>query len=94
MTDTLLTAIVLVASIIIALRSEPELNRMSPCAPLLVRMAFHMLTLGAVAQIAAILAWDDTPNWPEAITAAGITALLISDRLAKLRARVAGRQGG
>lgn len=94
MTDTLLTAIVLVASIIIALRSEPELNRMSPCAPLPVRMAFHMLTLGAVAQIAAILAWNDTPNWPEAITAAGIAALLISDRLAKLRARVAGKQVG
>lgn len=59
MTDTLLTAIVLLASTIIALRSEPELNRMSPCAPLLVRLAFHMLTLGAVAQIAAIVAWND-----------------------------------
>lgn len=94
MIDTLLTAVVLLASTIIAFRSEPELNRMSPCAPLLARLAFHMLTLGAVAQIAAIVAWNDQPNWPEAITATGIAALLVSDRLAKLRARIAGKRAG
>lgn len=46
---TLLQAIVALESVIVALLAEPAINRMSPCTSLVPRLAFHLLTVGAIA---------------------------------------------
>ena len=76
---TLLQAIVALESVIIALLAEPAINRMSPCTSLVPRLAFHLLTVGAVARIYAI-ATGDIPSVPTAITTGGVALLLICDR--------------
>lgn len=83
MTTLLLQSIVLVAAVIIVWRAEPALNRMSPCTPFLIRVSFHLLTLGAVAEIVFILS-GDVPSWPTAITTVGVAALLICERRLRL----------
>lgn len=75
----LLKAIVLVAAAVIVVRAEPALNRMSKTTPFLVRVSFHLLTLGAVAEIVFVLT-GGTPAWQSAITTAGIAALLFCER--------------
>ena len=72
-------AVVLVAAIIIIVRSEPALNRMSGCTPMLVRLSFWMLTIGAVAEIVGIFA-GAPPGWPDTIIIAGIAALLVCEK--------------
>ena len=79
MSTLILQAIVLVAAVVIIVRTEPALNRMSRCTPLLIRAAFHLLTLGAIAQIVFILD-GDVPTWPMAIVCAGVAVLLICER--------------
>lgn len=76
---TLLQAIVALESVIVALLAEPAINRMSPCTNLVPRLAFHLLTIGAVARIYAI-ATGDIPSVPTAITTGGVALLLICDR--------------
>lgn len=83
MTTLLLQAIVLMAAIIIVVRAEPALNRMSRCTPFLIRSSFHLLALGAVAEIVFILS-GDVPSWPTAITSAGVAALLFCERRLRL----------
>lgn len=79
MTTIILQAIVLLAAVVIIVRAEPALNRMNRCTPFMVRAAFHLLTLGAAAEIVCVVA-GDVPNWPTAIVAVGIAALLICER--------------
>jgi hypothetical protein len=79
MITLLLQAIVLVAASVIVVRAEPALNRMSKTTPLLVRLSFHLLTLGAIAEIVFVLA-GGIPAWQSAITTAGIAALLLCER--------------
>ena len=79
MTTIILQAILLLAAVIIIVRAEPALNRMSGCTPFMVRAAFHLLTLGAAAEIVCIL-MGDIPSWPTAIVTAGVAALLICER--------------
>ena len=76
---TLLQAIVAIESVIIALLAEPAINRMSPCTSLVPRLAFHLLTVGAVARLYAILA-GDVQTVPTAITTGGVALLLVCDR--------------
>ena len=45
MTHLLLQALVVLAAVVIAVRAEPALNRMSRCTPFMVRASFHLLTL-------------------------------------------------
>lgn len=75
----LLQAVVLAAAAIIVVRAEPALNRMSKTTPFLVRVSFHLLTLGAVAEIVFVLA-GGIPAWQSAITTVGIAALLFCER--------------
>lgn len=83
MTPLLLQAIVLAAALVIVVRSEPALNRMSQCTPFLIRVSFHLLTVGAIAEIVFILA-GYVPSWPTAITSVGVAALLFCDRRLRL----------
>lgn len=83
MTALLLKVIVVLASLVIVFRSEPALNRMTRATPILVRLAFYLLTLGAVAEILFVLA-GKVPNWPTAIMLAGIAALLFCERRLRL----------
>lgn len=76
-----LQLLAMIESIIVCALAEPAINRMSPCAPLIVRAAFHLLTVGALARIVAIVWYADVPSWPTAITGAGMALMLVSDRL-------------
>lgn len=79
MTALLLQSVVLVTASVIIFRAEPALNRMSPGTPLMIRASFHLLTLGAVAEIAFVLV-GDVPSWPAAIMTAGVALLLICEK--------------
>jgi hypothetical protein len=83
MTTMLLQAIVVLAALVILVRAEPALNRMSRCTPFMIRASFHLLTLGAVAQIVFIVA-GEIPTWPSAFTTAGVAALLVCERRLRL----------
>lgn len=74
-----LQAIVVVEAIIVALLSEPAINRMSPCTHFVPRLAFHLLTVGAVARIYAI-ATGDVPSVPTAVMTGGVALLLVCNR--------------
>lgn len=80
---TLLQIIVVIASVVVLVRAEPALNRMNRGTPILVRLAFMLLTLGAVANILFVLA-GRTPSWSTAIMLAGIAALLFCERRLRL----------
>lgn len=79
MTTIILQAIVILASVVIIVRAEPALNRTSRCTPFMVRAAFHLLALGAAAEVVCIVV-GDVPSWPTALDTAGIAALLICER--------------
>lgn len=79
--DVLLRAVVLLESLLIAALAEPAINRMSACAPLIVRSSFHLLTVGALARIVAIVWYADVPSWPTVLTGSGIALMLVSERL-------------
>lgn len=83
MTALTLQIIVVVAAVVIVLRAEPALNRMNRSTPILVRLAFYLLTLGAVAEILFVLA-GRVPTWPTAIMLAGIAAMLFCERRLRL----------
>lgn len=87
MTSSLLQAIVLIAAFVIIFRAEPALNRMGRCAPFTMRVAFHLLTLGAIAEIAFVVI-GDIPRWPSAIVTAGVAALLVCDRRLTVQRRM------
>lgn len=83
MTTVILQAIVVLAALVIIVRTEPALNRMSRCTPFMVRAAFHLLALGAAAEIVCIVV-GDVPSWPTAIVTVGVAALLICERRLRL----------
>ena len=79
MTTIALQSIVVLCALVIIVRIEPALNRMSRCTPFMLRAAFHLLALGAAAEIVCVLV-GDAPNWPTAIVTAGVATLLICER--------------
>lgn len=72
-------AVVLIASVIIIARSEPAINRMSGCTPMLVRLSFLALTIGAAAEIVSIVT-GTPPGWPDTIIISGVAALLLCEK--------------
>lgn len=81
MIDQALQLVVVLSSSVVLFLAEPACDRMSPCTPLIVRISFHFLAVGAAANLVWILMLDDKPNWPEAIIVAGIALMLVCDRL-------------
>lgn len=77
--DLFLKILVFAESAVIVCLAEPAINRMSPCTGLLPRMAFHLLTVGAVFRLYAIFT-GDIPSVSTAISTGGIALLLLCDR--------------
>lgn len=77
--DMITQIIVFVSALIIIVRTEPALNRMSGLTPFTIRYSFHMLAIGAAAEIVFVLS-GDVPNWPTAISSTGVAALLFCER--------------
>lgn len=77
--DLFLQILVLMESAIIVCLAEPAINRMSPCTGIFPRMAFHLLTVGAVFRLYAI-STGDIPSLSTAISTGGIALLLLCDR--------------
>lgn len=79
MNTLLLQAGVLLAAVVIMVRAEPALNRMSRFTPFTIRTSFLLLTVGAVAEIVVILD-GEVPSWSTAIVVTGVAALLVCER--------------
>lgn len=69
-----------VASILILWRAEPALNRMTCRTHLVLRLAVHLLCVGAVAQIGRIFLFAYVPTATETIMTLGIALLLMCER--------------
>lgn len=72
----------LIEAVIILVMAEPSLNRMSPCAPLIIRLAFHAMAIGSAFRIYHIASGHD-PSWSAVVQTAGLCFLLIVDLLRK-----------
>lgn len=81
---TLLQTIGIVESVIILVLAEPVLNRMSPCAPLLIRWSFHAVAMGSACRLYHILS-GHPPSWSSLLQVGGLTALLLLDQLRRYR---------
>lgn len=71
--------------VLIILLSEPVLNRMSPCAPLLIRMTFHAIAMGSAIRLYHILA-GHPPSWSALLQVGGLAALLLFNQLRRIKA--------
>lgn len=76
----ILQAASLLSSIVVLVLGEPEINRMSPCTPRIIRLSFHFMVVGAFGNIVWV-ALGNVPQWPDAIFIAGVAMLLICDRM-------------
>lgn len=74
----------LVEAIVILVLTEPVLNRMSPCAPMIMRMAFHMIAIGSAVRVYHILS-GHPPSWSALMQVGGLALLLICDQLRHVR---------
>jgi uncharacterized membrane protein len=83
MIDLSLKAFVLMASIVIVIRAEPALNRMTCKTPLMIRLAFYLLTMGALAEVVFILA-GEVPTVSAAILSAGVATMLYCERCLRI----------
>jgi len=81
---TWLQIIGLVEAIVILVLTEPVLNRMSPCAPMIMRMAFHMIAIGSAVRVYHILS-GHPPSWSALMQVGGLAMLLICDQLRHVR---------
>lgn len=84
-------SLAIAACVVIVWRAEPVLNRMSPCTPWVVRIAFWLIAIAAIGAIVCML-MGDVPPWPSVIGACGTAALLFCDR--RLRYLTRHRKGG
>jgi len=80
----LLQTIGIIESVIILVLAEPVLNRMSPCAPLLIRWSFHALAAGSAFRLYHILS-GHAPSWSALLQVGGLTSLLLLDQLRRYR---------
>lgn len=83
----LLQIIVLISAIVIVARSEPVLNRMGRCTPFMIRTSFHLLSVGAIAEIVCIII-GEVPSWSTAIVSIGIASLLVCEQRVRLFCRL------
>lgn len=79
MIDTAMQIIVVVESLIVALLAKSAINRMSPCTALGPRLAFILLSTGAVARLYAVYV-GDVPSTATLLTTGGLAILLVCDR--------------
>lgn len=103
MNEWLLQSVTLVASAAIIIRAEPALNRMSPGTPILARLAFLLLAVGAAA-LGIFSLFGYVPSVAEVILLIGAALLLCLPRRIEVvcpKARrptegtkLAGRQSG
>ncbi len=77
---TLLQWIGIAEALIILCLAEPALNRMSPCAPLLIRLAFHAIAIGSALRLYHLFDGHE-PSWSALVQSAGLCCLLIVDAL-------------
>lgn len=70
-------------AIIIAL-AEPTLNRMSPCAPFLLRWAIHAFAIGSVLRAWHLIGGHE-PSWSSLVQMGGLALLFICDRMEIIR---------
>lgn len=75
-----LQVVCVIASVVVLWRAEPALNRMSRCTHLALRLAVHLLCVGASAQIGAVVLLHHVPSVPEAIMTVGVALLLTCER--------------
>ena len=76
----LLQLIGIAEAVTILMLAEPTLNRMSPCAPLLVRIAFHAIAIGSALRLYHLLS-GHVPSWSALVQMAGFSGLLLLDHL-------------
>ena len=80
MIDLILQLVCTLASFVVLWRTEPALNRMSCCTHLVLRLAVHLLCVGAVAQIGVVVLFSYVPTVPEVLTTLGLALLLTCER--------------
>ena len=79
MIDSAMQITVIISSLIVALLSKGAINRMSPGTAFFPRVAFVVLTTGAVASLYSVYS-GDVPSASTLLTTVGLALLLICDR--------------
>lgn len=77
--DLILQCTALLLAGVMLWRAEPALNRMSRCTPFLVRLAFLLIAVGALALGLSVLS-GRVPDVQTVLIAAGVAALLVCER--------------
>jgi len=77
--DLLAQCLTVMSCLIILWRTEPALNRMSRCTPLLVRIAVWLIVVASASAI-GMIALGDVPPWPSVLGVLGTAALLFCER--------------
>lgn len=83
MSNTVMQVLVFLAACVVVARAEPALNRMGPKTKFTIRLSFHSLAVGSIAEIIWILS-GDIPNWPAAVIMVGAACLLLCERRIRL----------
>lgn len=81
---SLMQIVGMVEAVIILALSEPVLNKMSPCAPLVMRMAFHAIAIGSALRLLHIFT-GHAPSWSALLQVGGLALLLICGQFQYLR---------
>ena len=81
---TIAQTIAIFEALTVVVLSEPVLNRMSPCAPLLVRLSVHAICAGSLLRIYHLMDGHD-PSWSSLVQLGGFAALLVLDQVARVR---------
>lgn len=79
--------LLVIACLLIVWRAEPANNRMSRQTPLLIRIAFNLLIVGAVACMLDTLL-GSVPSWQTVVLAWGVAVLLICERRVMVLTRI------
>lgn len=78
--DLLAQGLSVAACVVIIVRAEGAINRMSRCAPMLVRLAFWLLLVGATGSVMCIVLVNDVPPWPAVFGVWGAALMLFCER--------------
>lgn len=78
--DLLAQGLAVAACVVIIVRAEGAINRMSRCAPFLVRLAFWLLLVGAAGSSMCIVLAGDVPPWPAVFGVWGAALMLFCER--------------
>ena len=78
--DLFAQTLALGACLVIVLRCESTINHMTRTTPLLVRLAFWLLLVGAVGSATCILLAGDVPPWPAVFGVWGAALMLFCER--------------